>query len=662
VNVIDEYNQQIFNTLGVGVIIANSFGEIQSMNDKAKAFFSCTNSDHNESVFQIIPIKKKLLNKLLSATITEIVQEFQFSLNKQSFSVYLTRNELQQGEAVFYIKHSTAADSYRLKMERAALDLTVLIDTANALIFGIDKKGNVNEWNKKAVEITGFTRDEVMGNSLVAELIFQYCRESVNDVLQRALLGKESSSYQFPLYTKDNNRVMVLLNTTTRRNAEGDIVGVVGVGQNITELDGYRSEMEHIAQDLTILIDTANAPIFGIDKQGNVNEWNKKTAKITGFTSTEALGKNLVEEFISEESRASVSDVLQLALNGNETSNYELLLFTKDNRKVIVLLNATIRRNARGEIIGVIGVGQDITYQKKRENKIRILQEKVTSSSYRDGAAGNASSVLHNIGNVLTTIIHNPLKGDCMDKLSISNNILSKLSRSFSSFKNEEEVIKFIKDDDRGRKFIPLLGEITKNLDQVEEVLDSYIKYVNDKCLHIAEVISSQQKFANFKDIRIEKVNLFEMVSNCHSMYQDLLQKSNIRVNLEISPSVNIEIEKIGFAQVVTNIILNAIESIDERFEKDPYFNDKSLTLSTKENEEYIILSFKDSGTGIEKNKLKEIFKYGFSTKKRGSGFGLHNCSNFMVRSSGKIEVASEGVNTGANIELFCPKTTRKGW
>ncbi|MGK0367004.1 MAG: PAS domain S-box-containing protein [Thermoproteota archaeon] len=660
-NVIYEYNQQIFKTLGVGVIIVNSFGKIQSMNDKAKAFFSCTNSDHKESVFQIIPIKKELLNIFLAATITEVVQEFQFSLNKQSFSVYLTRNELQQGESVFYIKYSNTTDGYRLKMERASLELTVFIDTANALIFGVDKKGNVNEWNKKAVEVTGFTRDEVMGNSLVAELIFQDCRESVSDVLERALLGKESSSYQFPLCTKDNNRVMLLLNTTIRRSADGDIVGVVGVGQNITELDCYRSEMEQAAQDLTILIDTANAPIFGIDKKGNVNEWNKKTAKITGFTSTEALGKNLVEEFISEECRESVSNVLQLALNGNETSNYELLLFTKDNRKVIVLLNATIRRDARGEIIGVIGVGQDITYQKKRENKIRILQEKLISSSYRDGVAENASSVLHNIGNILTTIIHNPLRGDCMDQLSISNNILSKLSRSFSSFKNEEEVIKFIKDDDRGRQFIPLLGEITKNLGHVEGVLDRYIKYVNDKCFHIAEVISSQQKFANFKNIRIEKVNLFEMVSNCHSMYQDRLQKSDIRVNFEISPSANIEIEKIGFAQVVTNIILNAIESIDERFEKDAYFNDKILTLSTKENEEYIILSFKDSGTGIEKNKLKEIFKYGFSTKSRGSGFGLHNCSNFMVRSSGKIEVASEGVNTGANIELFCAKKTRQG-
>ncbi len=36
-------------------------------------------------------------------------------------------------------------------------------------------------------------------------------------------------------------------------------------------LDIYRTEVEQIAQDLTLFIDTANAPIFGIDTQGNIN-------------------------------------------------------------------------------------------------------------------------------------------------------------------------------------------------------------------------------------------------------------------------------------------------------------------------------------------------------------------------------------------------------
>jgi PAS domain S-box-containing protein len=180
-------------------------------------------------------------------------------------------------------------------------------------------------------------------------------------VLQKALAGEETSNYEFPLYTKDNQRVMVLLNATTRRNTKGDIVGVVGVGQDITELDSSRTETERVAQDLTLFIDTANAPIFGIDAHGNVNEWNQKSAEITGFSKDEVRGKHLVEEFITADYRESVDLVLQKALAGEETSNYEFPLYTKDNQRVMVLLNATTRRNTKGDIVGVVGVGQDIT-------------------------------------------------------------------------------------------------------------------------------------------------------------------------------------------------------------------------------------------------------------------------------------------------------------
>ena len=41
---------------------------------------------------------------------------------------------------------------------------------------------------------------------------------------------------------------------------------------------------EELSKELTQLIDTANAPIFGVDTDGNVNEWNDKTAEITGFS------------------------------------------------------------------------------------------------------------------------------------------------------------------------------------------------------------------------------------------------------------------------------------------------------------------------------------------------------------------------------------------
>jgi PAS domain S-box-containing protein len=254
-------------------------------------------------------------------------------------------------------------------------EFRLLIDSTNFPIFVTDTAGKLNQWNQKSAQITGFQACEVLGKNLVENFIRAEYRESVNEVLQNALQGNETFNYEFPLYTKDNNLVKVLLNATTRRNANGDIVGVVGVGQDITELDSYRSEMKRVADDLTQLIDTANAPIFGIDDEGKVNEWNQKSAEITGFSADEVRGKSLVEDFITAEYRESVNEVLQNALQGNETSNYEFPLYTKDKSLVRVLLNATTRRNANGDIVGVVGVGQDITeldsYRSEMETKIK---------------------------------------------------------------------------------------------------------------------------------------------------------------------------------------------------------------------------------------------------------------------------------------------------
>ena len=249
----------------------------------------------------------------------------------------------------------------KAELQRVANDLTLLIDTANAPIFGIDADGLVNEWNRKMAAITGFSRGEVLGHDLVEEFISDEFRNSVKEVLQNALLGVQTDNYQVPLFTKDRNRVELLLNAATRVDASGEIVGVVGVGQDITEINAGKAELSRVANDLTLLIDTANAPIFGIDADGLVNEWNRKAVEITGFAKEEVVGRDLVRKFITAEFQDSVQEVLHKALAGEETANFEFPLYTKDGRRVEVLLNAATRRDTSGSIVGVVGVGQDIT-------------------------------------------------------------------------------------------------------------------------------------------------------------------------------------------------------------------------------------------------------------------------------------------------------------
>ncbi|ETW00225.1 hypothetical protein, variant [Aphanomyces invadans] len=233
-------------------------------------------------------------------------------------------------------------------------EYTRLIDTANAPIFGVDQNGLVNIWNKKAAEITQYTQQDVMGKNLVEKFITEDYRKAVGYVLSRALQGTETANFEFPLITKTGRRVEILLNATPRYNELGKVMGMVGIGQDIT--DRIAQEQEY-----SRLIDKANAPIFGVDADLRVNIWNKKAAEITQFTIEEAIGENLVDTFISEEYRSAVSEVFAKAMTGTETANFEFPLITKSERRVEILLNATPRYNELGVVIGVVGIGQDIT-------------------------------------------------------------------------------------------------------------------------------------------------------------------------------------------------------------------------------------------------------------------------------------------------------------
>ena len=76
-------------------------------------------------------------------------------------------------------------------------------------------------------------------------------------------------------------------------------IKVFGQMQDITEIRHLEKSQKLIGEELTQLVDSANAPTFGIDTMGNVNEWNQKAAQITGYTKLEVLGKPFVETYIT---------------------------------------------------------------------------------------------------------------------------------------------------------------------------------------------------------------------------------------------------------------------------------------------------------------------------------------------------------------------------
>jgi PAS domain S-box-containing protein len=494
----------------------------------------------------------------------------------------------------------TELDGYRSEMERVAQDLTLLIDTANAPIFGIDAQGKVNEWNQQAEKITGFSKKEVMGRDLVADFIKDDYKVSVGEVLEKALKGEETANFELPLFNKSGYRVDVLLNSTTRRDASGKIIGVVGVGQDITELNRVRVEQESVANELTQLIDTANAPIFGIDDQGQVNEWNQQAKKITGFTKDEVIGRDLVADFITDDFKVSVGNVLERALQGEETENYEFPLFTKTGDRVDVLLNSTTRRDASGKIIGVVGVGQDIT-------ELKQTQSQVIQSSKLASLGEMATSVAHELNQPLNTI-----------RMAASN-----------------------------------IADRIEFKTVTQEYLTQKLQRIDEQVVRASKIINHMRMFGRKADENPSHLDPMIVIKSVMELVGEQLRLESIEVTTDCDHKCPMILgHQIQLEQVFVNIIGNARDAILENGNK----TGRKITIKNALIEDNKLeISITDTGGGIPVKLLPHIFDPFITSKPMGKGTGLGLSVSYGIIRDMNGTIAAEIVEGGSRFKITLP-------
>ena len=491
--------------------------------------------------------------------------------------------------------------------KRAEEELSLFVETANAPIFGIDTEGMVNEWNQTAEYITGFIKDDVVGRKLVEDFITDEYKVSVNEVLEKALAGTETANFEFPLYTKAGRRVMVLLNATTRRNVEGEIIGVMGVGQDITELDVARTEMETVSRELRQFIETANAPIFGIDTEGMVNEWNQTAEYITGFIKDDVVGRKLVEDFITDEYKVSVNEVLEKALAGTETANFEFPLYTKAGRRVMVLLNATTRRNVEGEIIGVMGVGQDITELDARRTEAQEANR--AKSEF-------LASMSHEIRTPMNAIIG---MADLLSETSLTSEQL---------------------------KYVQVFRSAGENL----------LTIIND-------ILDISKVEAGHLELEELDFDLGELVENACEVMAVSAHEKALELVFHVTPDVPTELvgDPVRLRQIIVNLLGNAIKFTEQgevvvevRIEDFGLRNadlrkkvNNQSEIKNQKSEIELLFSVSDTGIGIPPEKVGTIFdlftQADSSTTRKygGSGLGLTISKQVVELMGGRIWIES---------------------
>jgi len=386
------------------------------------------------------------------------------------------------------------------------------------------------------------------------------------------------------------------------RDAEGHPKELVGSCIDIDDRRRAESAALTAANDLRRLIETANAPIFGKNIHGKVNEWNRSAERLTGFSKEDVFDRDLVD-FVSPGYKLAVKEVLDRALRGIETENFEFPLETKDGRRVTVLLNAGTRRGAEGEITGMVGVGQDIT-------QLRQADQRSLRAKRLESLGTLAGGVAHDINNALAPIMLacGLLRKQAPDAVRLIDILESSTRRGASMV---QQLLTFAKGVDGERNAIDP-RKITRELEQI-------VSSTFPKSIRLRLTIGDE---------------LPCVVGDATQMHQVLLNLCvNARDAMPTGGAITIELADVNV-------------STREAAEHDDCTPGR-----------YLCWSVTDSGSGIASEFLERIFEPFFSTKspEQGTGLGLSTAMGIVRSHGGFMRVATQP-GFGSTFSVYLPE------
>lgn len=193
------------------------------------------------------------------------------------------------------------------------------------------------------------------------------------------------------------------------------------------------------------------------------------------------------------------------------------------------------------------------------------------------------------------------------------------------------------------------LRRIEKDPQNIEQNM-KYISMMNDAVERIEKVVRSLLNFSRKENLKIEPVYITDIIERAILLLAYRLEKSRVVITQDYQPDLpQIKASPNHIEQVILNLLLNAIDSIEE---KGSNYRRININISTKE--QFIKMNISDNGMGISEDKIKNIFDPFYTTKPlgHGTGLGLAVISNIINSHNGKIEIKSK-VGEGTTFTIY---------
>ncbi len=275
------------------------------------------------------------------------------------------------------------------------------------------------------------------------------------------------------------------------------------------------------------------------------------------------------------------------------------------------------------------------------------VQTELHAKSRQAGMAEIATTVLHNVGNVLNSVNVSAELVSTQMRASKAQG-LSKVAQLMNEHIND--LSEFLTTDHKGKMLPDYLLNLAKVVTAEQQSIIEELGRLTQGIDHIKTIVAAQQSYAVTVSV-VETVPVPELIDDALRLSASSMARQEVIVVKDIADLPLLPLDRHRVLLILVNLITNARQAMDDVIDRSP-----CITFGASLVEGPVLrITVADNGNGITPEHLARIFSHGFTTRQDGHGFGLHSCALAAQEMGGSLAVHSDGAGQGATFTLDIP-------